>query len=90
MCSCIFIIQIQNNQKSKDNDLNHIVYEVKHDPIYFADMRPVLTKWATSRQGNKRDVALWTFQKSMENKGISQGNNGFWNPNKPTTLTYKL
>ena len=40
-------------------------------------MRPVLTKWATSRQGIKGDITHWTFQKSIENKGISQGNNGF-------------
>ena len=51
-------------------------------------MRPVLTKWATSRQGIKGVMAHWTFQKSIENKGISQGNNGFWTPNKEATLTY--
>ena len=51
-------------------------------------LRPVLTKWVTSCQRTKGDMAHWTFQKSIENEGISQGNNGFWTPNKPTTLTY--
>ena len=46
------------------------------------NLRPVLTKWATSHQGTKGDMANWTFQKSIENKEISQGNNTFWTPNK--------
>ena len=33
-------------------------------------MRPVLPKWATSRQGTKGDVAHLTFKKSIENKGV--------------------
>ena len=53
-------------------------------------MRPVLTKWATSRQGTIGDMAHCTFQKSIENKGISQGNDGLWVPSKPTTLTYDI
>ena len=55
-----------------------------------AYLRPVLTKWATSRQGTKGDMAYWAFQKSTENKGISQGNNGFWTPNKTATLAYYI
>ena len=46
----------------------------------FKYLRPVLTKWATSRQGTKGDMAHWTFQKSIENKGISHGNDGFLDP----------
>ena len=38
-------------------------------------MKPVLTKWATSQQGITLDMDHWTFQKSLGNKGISQGNN---------------
>ena len=30
------------------------------------------------------------FEKSMENKGISQGSNGCWTPNKAATLTYNI
>ena len=48
----------------------------------FTQMRPVLTKWATSRQETTGDTAHWICQKSIENKGISQGNNGFWTPIK--------
>ena len=40
-------------------------------------MRPVVTKWATSRQGTEGGMAHWTFQKSIENKGIWQGENSF-------------
>ena len=40
-------------------------------------LRPVPTKWVTSCQGTKGDMAHWTFQKSIENKGISQGKNSF-------------
>ena len=53
-------------------------------------LRPVLTKWATSRQGTKGDMAHWTFQKSIKNKGISQGNNGLWTPNMAATLAYYI
>ena len=56
----------------------------------FFQLRPVLTKWATSRQGSKGDMAHWTFKKSIENKGISQGNNGFWSPNKAETQAYYI
>ena len=37
-----------------------------------ANMRPVLTKWATSRQGTKWDMAHWTFQKSIEKSNFSR------------------
>ena len=53
-------------------------------------MRPVLTKWATSRQGTKRDMTHWAFQKSIENKGGSQGNKGFLDPKYSVTLTYNI
>ena len=32
----------------------------------------------------------WKFLKSIENIEKSQGNNGFWTPNKAATLTYKI
>ena len=47
-------------------------------------------KWATSHQGTKGDMGHWTFQKSIENKGIFQGNNGFLTPNKEATMTYNI
>ena len=34
------------------------------------------------------DVAHWTCQKSIENKGISHWYNGFWTLNNAATLTY--
>ena len=51
-------------------------------------MWPVLTKWATSCQRTKGDVAHWTLQKSMKSKGISAGNNGFWTTNAATLIYY--
>ena len=44
-------------------------------------------KWATSRLGTKENMAHWTSQKSIEDKGISQGNYRFWTPNEAATLT---
>ena len=58
--------------------------------VLWTHMRPVLTKWATSHQGTKGDIFHWIFQKSIENKGISKGNNGFWTTNKPATLVYNI
>ena len=45
-----------------------------------------------SHQGTKGDTTHRTFLKSIRNKGISQGNNGLWTPNKATTLalTYNI
>ena len=40
-------------------------------------VRPVVTKWATTHQGSEGGMAHWTFQKSIENKGIWQGKNSF-------------
>ena len=47
---------------------------------YATQMRPILTKWATSDLVTKGNMAYWTFLKSIENKGINQGNNGFLDP----------
>ena len=43
-----------------------------------------------SRKGTKGDMAHWTFQNSIENEGISQGNNGFWIPNEAANMTYNI
>ena len=51
-------------------------------------MKPVLTKWTTTHQGTKGDMAHWTCKKSIENNMILQGSNGFWAPNNAATLTY--
>ena len=59
-------------------------------PLVFCHMRPVLTKWATSRQGTKGEMAHWTFQKSIENKRISQGKNSIWTLNKAATVTCNM
>ena len=47
-----------------------------------SNLRTVLIKWETSCKVTKEDMLHWWFQKSIENKGISQGNNGFMMPNK--------
>ena len=58
--------------------------------IKMAKMRPVLTKWATSRQGTKGDMAHWTFQKiNGKQRNFSRKNN-VWTPNKAVTMTYNV
>ena len=52
--------------------------DLKHSKNIIYKVRPVLTKWATSRQGTKGDMAHWTFQNSIENRGISQGKKMFF------------
>ena len=56
----------------------------------YENMRPVITKWVTSCQGIKGNMAHWTCQKSIENKGISEKNNRSWTTNEGLTLTYYI
>ena len=72
------------------SEFNLFFYDTIETYKQIKHMRPVLTKWATSRQGTKGDMAYWTFQKSVENKGNSQGNNRFWTPNKAATITCNI
>ena len=43
-------------------------FAIPESKYTFCNLRPALTKWATSCQGTKGDMALWTFQKSIETK----------------------